>query len=249
MLLQVRLKIAALTPRERYAWKLNFLKLFLNILLELSQKIGRGPHILELSLTSLEQLIPLYIRIKFLLFFLPGTAFVGDQENSSSWTPALHFWGQGLCAAHQGIAGRDALHESTSGGWAGGSENVLIWVCFSCYCPSPWFPTSIPLGKLLWIIFFYGKQSHALFIPFLSMESAVLVLSWEDSGRQTPTMESSRVNISGLWITCSWKHLWFPPLLPLHEHSQLMDKHRRKVGPWTKLDFIYHCLPHLCLDP
>lgn len=80
-------------------------------------------------------------------FSLPGTAFVGDQENSSSWSPVLHFWGLGLCVVHQDS---DALHENASGG-------------------------------------------------------------------------------------CSWKPLWFPTLLALHEHSQLMDKHRRKVGDWTKL--------------
>lgn len=68
MLLQVRLKIAALTPRESYVWKLNFLKLFLSILLELSQRLGRGPHVQEVSLASLEKFIPFYIRIKFLLF-------------------------------------------------------------------------------------------------------------------------------------------------------------------------------------
>lgn len=68
MLLQVRLKIAALTPRGRDVWELNFLKLFLSILLELSHGIGRRPHVLELSLTSLEQFIPFYTRIKFLVF-------------------------------------------------------------------------------------------------------------------------------------------------------------------------------------
>lgn len=80
----------------------------------------------ELSLTSLEQFIPFFIRIKFLLFSSLAQHFWGTRRIHPNEPQHCIFGDQRVCAAHQGIASRDVLHENTSGGCAGDSENVLI---------------------------------------------------------------------------------------------------------------------------
>lgn len=133
-------KISALTPRDRYVWGLNFFKLFFEYLVGIKPENRKRASCSRTKCDFLRAIRSFLYQNQVSSFFLPGTALVGYQEDSSSSTPVLHFWGLGLCVAHQDIAGRDALHESTSGGCAGDSENVLVWVCFSC-CP--------PIAQLL----------------------------------------------------------------------------------------------------
>lgn len=59
-------------------------------------------------------------------FFPPWLSIFGGPIAFILMNLSIAFWGLGLCVAHQDIAGRDALHENTSGACAGDSENVLV---------------------------------------------------------------------------------------------------------------------------